>query len=160
MSLFTSTLFRPLGICIVTAGLVAGCQSASEHAREVGSARDAGDRVTVGKVQREIRVGMTSTQVVEALGSPNMVTTDEQRRENWVYDKISTDTVYSRSSGGVNALILGGALFGDVAAGGAGGGGYRSSAGAASTSQRTLTIIIKFDSQSRVRDFAYRSSSF
>ena len=31
---------------------------------------------------------------------------------------------------------------------------------ARSTSQRTLTIIIKFDDKNRVRDFAYRSSSF
>jgi outer membrane protein assembly factor BamE (lipoprotein component of BamABCDE complex) len=101
--------------------------------------------MTVGKVQREIRVGMTNAQVVEALGSPNMVTTDAQRRETWVYDKIATDTVYSSDSGGVSALFFG---------------GYRSSAGAASTSQRTLTVIIKYDENSRVRDFAYRSSSF
>jgi hypothetical protein len=31
--------------------------------------------------------------------------------------------------------------------------------GAASTSQRTLTVIIKFDSDSKVRDFSYRTSS-
>jgi outer membrane protein assembly factor BamE (lipoprotein component of BamABCDE complex) len=116
--------------------------------------------MTVGKVQREIRVGMTNAQVVEVLGSPNMVTTDEQRRETWVYDKIATDTVYSSSSGGVSALILGGGLIGDGLLGGVGSTGYRSSAGASSTSQRTLTVIIKYDADSRVRDFAYRSSSF
>jgi hypothetical protein len=37
-----------------------------------------------------------------------MVTTDEERRETWVYDKISTETVVSTSSGGVGSLILGG----------------------------------------------------
>ena len=151
---------KRISICLALLTMVAGCQSASEHAREVKAGRDAGDRVTVGKVQREIRVGMTNAQVVEVLGSPNMVTTDEKRRENWVYDKISTETVYSVSSGGVSTLILGGFLAGDAALGGLGGAGYRSSAGARSTSQRTLTIIIKFNKQSRVRDFAYRSSSF
>lgn len=143
------------------AALVAGCQTAAQHAADVRAAQDAGDRVTVGKVQREIRVGMTNAQVVEVLGAPNMVTTDEQRRENWVYDKIATDTAYSSSSGGVNALILGGGLVGNAgAAGGLGGAGYSSGAGARSTSQRTLTIIIKYDEANKVRDFSYRSSSF
>ena len=145
-------------IFAIVGGLV-GCQSASEHAAEVRAGQD-GDKMTVGKVQREIRVGMTNAEVVEVLGSPNMVTTDEKRRENWVYDKISTETVVSRSSGGVSALILGGALVGNGLAGGAGSAGYGSSAGARSTSQRTLTVIIKFDEAGKVRDFAYRSSSF
>lgn len=148
-------------VMLTAAGLVAGCQTAAQHAADVRAAQDAGDRVTVGKVQREIRVGMTNAQVIEVLGAPNMVTTDEQRRENWVYDKIATDTAYSSSSGGVNALILGGGLIGNAgAAGGAGGAGYSSGAGARSTSQRTLTIIIKYDEANRVRDFSYRSSSF
>jgi outer membrane protein assembly factor BamE (lipoprotein component of BamABCDE complex) len=149
-----------VSICLATVALIGGCQTASEHARDVNTAQSAGDRVTVGKVQRQIKVGMTNAQVVEVLGSPNMVTTDEQRRENWVYDKIATTTVYSASSGGVSTLFLGGALTGSAAFGGAAGGGYRSGAGASSTTQRTLTIIIKFDKNNRVRDFAYRSSSF
>jgi outer membrane protein assembly factor BamE (lipoprotein component of BamABCDE complex) len=149
-------------LALSAAALVLGaCATAQEHAASVRAGQDAGSRVTVGTVQREIRVGMTNAEVVQVLGSPNMVTTDENRRENWVYDKISTDTVYSRSSGGINALILGGGLIGDsAAAGGLGGAGYSSGAGARSTSQRTLTIIIKYDDNSRVRDFAYRSSSF
>ena len=146
--------------CLVALSIVAGCQTAAQHAENVRAAEGAGDRMTVGTVQREIRVGMTSSEVVEVLGAPNMVTTDSQRRENWVYDRISTQTVYSQSSGGVNALILGGALVGNALVGGAGGAGYQSGAGARSTSQRTLTVIIKFDDQNLVRDFAYRSSSF
>lgn len=143
----------------LAAAWLAGCQSAGEHAAAVRQAQDA-DRMTVGKVQREIRIGMTSADVVEVLGSPNMVTTDDRRRENWVYDKISTETVYSSSSGGVNALIFGGGPIGAGLAGGAGGAGVSSAAGARSTSQRTLTVIVKFDEASRVRDFSYRSSSF
>jgi hypothetical protein len=42
--------------------------------------------------------------------------------------------------------------------GGAGGGSKR--AGAASASQRTLTVIVKFDDAGLVRDFSYRTSSF
>lgn len=128
---------------LLAATIVAGC-SAADHAAAVNAAQGRNVPLTVGTVQREIRVGMTNAQVAETLGSPNMVTTDEQRRENWVYDRISTDTAYSSSSSGVGLLVLG------VAGG----------SGARSTSQRTLTIVVKFDSTGRVRDFAYRSSAF
>lgn len=141
-------------------GLTAGCQSAADHAADVRKAQAAGDRLTVGTVQREIRVGMSGADVVGVLGAPNMVTTDEKRRETWVYDRIATETAYSGSSGGVNALFLGGGLVGAALLGGAGGAGVQGSAGASSTSQRTLTIIIKYDEAGLVRDFAYRSSSF
>ena len=88
--------------------LLAGCGSAADHARDVAAGSDAANKVTLGTVQREIRVGMSGADVVAALGSPNMVTTDDRRRETWVYDKLSTETVYSSSSGGVNALFLAG----------------------------------------------------
>lgn len=138
--------------------LLGGCMSASQHASEVQQGNQ-GDRLTVGTVQREIRTGMSGAEVAEVLGSPNIVSTDEQGREVWIYDKISTDRVYSSSSGGVSALILGGKSNGGLI-GGAGSTGYSSGSGAVSTSQRTLTIIIKFDKEQRVRDFAYHSSSF
>jgi len=121
---------------------LSGCSSASSHLNAVKS--DAADKITVGKVQREIRIGMPSAQVIEVLGSPNIVSTDENRLEVWVYDKIATDVSYSSSEGGV-WLILG---------------GVGGNSGAASTSQRTLTIVIKFDADKKVRDFAYHSSSF
>ncbi len=121
---------------------LSGCSTASSHLKSVKS--DAADRITVGKVQREIRIGMPSSQVIEVLGSPNIVSTDENRLEVWVYDKIATDVSYSNSDGGV--WLIFGAVSG--------------SSGAASTSQRTLTIVIKFDADKKVRDFAYHSSSF
>ena len=135
--------------------VLAGCQSAGQHMADVQSGMT-GQNLSVGKVQREIRVGMTNAEVAETLGSPNIVTTDEQRREVWIYDKIATDRAYSASSGGVSALILGGG--GGV--GGLGGMGVSGGAGASSTSQRTLTVIIKFGSDNRVRDFAYHQSKF
>lgn len=134
--------------------ILTGCMGAAQHKAAVQD--DSSDRVTVGKVQKEIRVGMSGAQVAEALGSPNIVTTDEERREVWVYDKFSTDTVASTSSGGISALILG---WSDSVGGGAAP-GVGGSAGARSQSQRTLTVIIKFDHDKRVRDFAYHKSSF
>lgn len=103
---------------------------------------------------------MSSADVVQVLGSPNVVTTDEKRREVWVYDKIATDRAYSSSSGGVSTLILGGALIGSGLGGGAVGTGYNQATGASSTSQRTLTVVIKYDEQQKVRDFAYHTSRF
>ncbi len=136
---------------------LAACTSAQEHASAV---RDDSDKVTVGNVQREIHVGLSGAEVVVVLGSPNVVTTDENRREVWVYDKIATEARYSRSSGGLSALLLGGVLFGDALLGGAASGSTNYAAGASSTSQRTLTVVIYFDDANRVRDFAYHSSSF
>jgi outer membrane protein assembly factor BamE (lipoprotein component of BamABCDE complex) len=131
-----------------------GCMSAAAHRADVDN--PTADRVTVGTVQKEVRVGMSGAEVAAALGSPNIVSTDEERREVWIYDKISTDVTYSTSSGGLSALIFGG---GSGAAGGVGGSASRN-AGASSTSQKTLTVIIKFDDAKKVRDFAYHTSSF
>ncbi len=86
------------------------------------------------------------------LGSPNIVTTDNLRQETWIYDKISSDVTYSRSSGTIVGLIFG------SSGGGAGVG--TTSAGSRSSSQRTLTVIIKYDGDNRVRDFSYHTSRF
>lgn len=115
-------------------------------------ADDSADRLTAGTVQREISLGMPASAVAEILGSPNIVTTDEDRQEVWVWDKISSNVAYSRSGGVIAGLLVGGS--------GGGAGAATMNSGATSTSQRTLTVIVKFDSESRVRDLAYRTSSF
>ena len=130
--------------------LTAGC-SATHHAADVREA-DNVDRVTVGTVQKEIVIGMSAADVATALGSPNIVTTDDLRQETWIYDKISSDVTYSRSSGTIVGLIFG------SSGGGAGVG--TTSAGSSSSSQRTLTVIIKYDGDNRVRDFSYHTSRF
>lgn len=112
--------------------------------------------MTVGTVQREIRKGMSGAEVLETLGSPNVLSTDEAGREVWVYDKFATDVVVSESGWSV---LGGGVGFGNSAVGG-GLLGASGSSGAASKSQRTLTIVIKFDEQKKVRDFAYHASRF
>ena len=140
---------------LVFAASLWGCMGASRHAAEVQQGLE-GDKLTVGSVQREIRHGMSNSEVAQVLGSPNIVSTDDKGREVWIYDKISTDKVYSTSRGGVGALILG---VGN-ALGGFASGSTEYEAGAASTSQRTLTVIIKFDEQGKVRDFAYHTSRF
>ncbi|MBY0337086.1 MAG: outer membrane protein assembly factor BamE [Acetobacteraceae bacterium] len=124
--------------------LLIACVPASEHAANVGGGPAGQDRLTVGTVQREIRVGMTTADVAAVLGAPNIVSTDERRREVWVYDRIASQQVYSTSAVGASVLVV----------------GAGAASGARQTSQRTLTVIIRFDEAQRVRDFSYRSSSF
>ena len=146
-------MFRLIAV-LSAALLLLGCSSAGYHREAVQE--PVGDELTVGPVQKEVRVGMSGGEVASVLGSPNIVSTDENRREVWIYDKVSTDYAYSNSSGGVSALILG---WGGSAAG-LGSAGYNSGAGASSRTQKTLTINSKFDEGGLVRDFAYHTSKF
>ena len=112
----------------------------------------ADENLTVGKVQKEIRIGMSGGDVAQVLGSPNIVSTDEDRNEVWIYDKISTQYVRADVNAGI--LAIGGGS--DVV----GVGQVSGSQGSGATSQRTLTVVIKFDDSDRVRDFAYHTSRF
>ena len=131
-----------LMVTLVSGAIQYGC--AQPHVSDINRAQESGDQLTVGKVQSEIRVGMSGGEVVSVLGSPNIVTTDELRREVWVYDRASKVSAVSKSSTGLLGWILLGVASG----------------GAESSSQRTLTIIVKFDEEKKVRDLAYHSSSF
>lgn len=137
-------------VALLAALVMTGC-SATHHAADVRDADDT-DRITVGTVQKEIRLGMSAADVASVLGSPNIVTTEEERQETWIYDKISSDVTYSRSSGTIVGLIFGGS--------GGGAGVGSTDAGSTSSSQRTLTVIIKFDTNNLVRDFSYHTSRF
>ncbi|KGK01535.1 hypothetical protein [Thalassotalea sp. ND16A] len=139
--------------CVLLLALT-GCMSTQEHKAAVSD--NSANRVTVGVVQKEIKFGMRGGDVAAVLGSPNIVSTDENRNEVWIYDKISTEYAHSSSSGGISSLILG---FGSEVLAGVGG-SYNYKAGASSRSQRTLTIIIKFNKNGVVRDFAYHTSRF
>ena len=135
---FSLVLFMPMSVLVLISPL--GC-SASHHASEVSAASNG---MTVGQVQREISKGMSSAEVVEVLGNPNIVSTDSQGREVWTYDRMSRSITYSNSSGGV-WLVLG---------------GVSGNSGSSNTSQTTLTVIVKYDDESKVRDLAYHSSRF
>lgn len=112
---------------------------------------DTDRNLTVGTVQKEVRIGMSGAEVAEVLGSPNIVSTDDNRNEVWIYDKISSQTVQTDTSGAV-AVLRFLSDIGPIAA--------SSRQKTESVSQRTLTVVIKFDEQERVRDFAYHTSRF
>lgn len=120
------------------------CASPSQLAKDVRKTEGEGGRLTVGTVQKDIHIGMSGADVAAALGSPNIVTTDEKRREAWIYDRLSTESVSSSSQGGWTIIFAGSS------------GGSK----VASRTQKTLTIVVKFDEQKLVRDFAYHTSRF
>ncbi|MEX5218511.1 MAG: hypothetical protein AB7G68_05915 [Nitrospiraceae bacterium] len=122
------------GLCLIAVS--AGCGGKQAEIKE--------DRLTVGRVQGEVKVGMSAAQIAELLGSPNIVTTDDKRREVWIYDKVSTDRVDTASSSYGTLIIL----------------GANTRDSSSSQRQRTLTIIIKYDEDKKVRDFAYNMTQF
>lgn len=123
------------GICF----MVSGCATAQSY---YNPQQD--EKITVAKAQKDIKIGMTAADVIEVMGSPNIISTDNERREVWVYDKISTQQAYQNSSGGLSIILA----------------GISGNDGSSIKSQRTLTIVIKFDSDHKVRDLAYHTSSF
>jgi outer membrane protein assembly factor BamE (lipoprotein component of BamABCDE complex) len=118
------------------------CTTAAEHQQSLGSTAER--EMTVGVVQKEIRAGLTQGEVAAALGSPNIVTRDAAGQETWIYDKIATEASYSTSDAYGTILILGAGR----------------AAGATSTTQRTLTVVIKFDAANQVDTFTYHASRF
>lgn len=132
------TKFMSITLLLISVLMVTSCASTISN----NSFKE--EKITVAKVQKEIKIGMSSSDVVEILGSPNIITTDANRRETWVYDKISTEVSNSNSSNDTWLLLY----------------GTSQNKQTSSSSQRTLTIIIKYDEKGLVRDFAYRTSSF
>lgn len=143
---------------LIIFGLAFGCMTAAEHQQQLGSTKER--EMTLGVVQKEIRVGMSQADVAIALGSPNIVTNDGVGNESWIYDKIATEASYSRSSGGIGGGVGAGGLAGTALILGGVGGGYSQSAGASSSTQKTLTVVIKFNDKKTVQSFSYHTSKF
>jgi len=135
--------------------LLSGCAS-NFHAQQMGE--ETISKVTVGKIQKEIVVGMPGAEVINLLGSPNILTRDRKSKEVWVYDKLSTDFAFSNSGGEISLMLMG--LRQDMRrlGGAQAGGGVNS--GATRLSQKTLTLIIKMSPEGTVEDFTYHASSF
>lgn len=141
-ALFPSTANVSRVLCallfVFALSTLAGCMSHPEPPAE------SAQNLTVGKVQGEIKVGMPASDVAMILGSPNIVTTDEKRREVWIYDKVSSESVSTSNSAYGTLLIVGG----------------KTRQSQNSRTQRTLTIVIKYDEDKMVRDFSYNYSQF
>jgi hypothetical protein len=135
----------------VAAGVVRGAGGEREKAKAEG-ARE----FTLGLVQKGLRAGLSQADVAERLGSPNIVARDADGREAWVYDKVSSEIELSSSSIGLGGLGSGaggtlGGLLGIA-------GGKRSEK--AKSSQRTLTVVIRFSTSGAVESYTWHDSRF
>ena len=144
--------------------VIVGCKTAADEEMQRHSRDQA---MTLGVAQKEIRVGMSQADVAAALGSPNIVSKDSQGKESWIYDKIATQVTYSQdkigAAGGVAGIgsplgALGSWLIGGIGA--AGGASYSKTTGGVTQTQKTLTVVIKFDANSLVENLSYHTSQF
>ena len=111
---------------------------------------------TLGLAQRELKIGLSQAELVAALGSPNILTRDSQGRETWVYDRIATESSAKSSGFGVGAGAVGttaSTLIGGLLSG-------HSRSETTSTSQRALTVLVRFDTSGRVESFSFHASRF
>ena len=117
-------------------------------------APDSKNNLTLGIVQSKIRKGMSQTEVLETLGSPNIVTKNSKAQEVWTYDKVgssrssATTVNYGQRTLGQGFLAF---LFGGTTS---------SSAVNATDETKTLTVIITFDENKNVSDFTYQSLKY
>lgn len=118
--------------------LLTGCYTPATNYVQADS-----EKLTLGKAQMVLREGMTQSEVVSNLGAPNMVTRDADGIETWVYDKSSTEVISTSNSAGASIILA----------------SVKGSQGASQTTQRTLTLILKFR-DGRLSKFTYNSTSF
>lgn len=160
-----------LAVLVATVVYLSGCvptqqPTAAQHAQTLAPAQER--KLTLGVVQSTVREGIDQAAVATALGSPNIVTTDAAGNETWIYDKISTETSHSGSNRSQNFGVGGGAGAGGLAGavlalGGAGAGysrGANDATGASAQTQRTMTVVIKFDANRLVSKVSYNTSAF
>ncbi len=97
--------------------------------------------LTTGVVKTQIQKGVTSqAQVLQLLGSPNIITKDKQGQEIWTYSKQSFKSE-SNAMGG--SLIL-----------------FSSASAFSAASSSTFDLIIIFNKQDIVKDYSVVSSQF
>lgn len=123
--------------------------------------------LTVGTVQKFIHNGMAQDEVAIALGSPNIVTQDANGKETWIYDKIGssitgrdkTESAMENATGIRNSWHALGTLL-TLGLVNKGVKPEMKDVSQIVTTQKTLTIVIKFDSSNKVESYTYHMSKF
>lgn len=129
-------------LILISFTLLAGCSTNSGPLVSIPSRSMETQRLAVGAAQM-LKVGSTSERVIELLGSPNVVTNNEDGLETWVYDKMSKEieTVRTRD---------GGWLFTPK----------QQQSVVSVVGERALIVVIKFDKDQRVSNVRYRQTSY
>lgn len=126
-------------LIVTMSAMMFGC--ASQTATPLLDARQVEtQKITLGAVQSQLHEGSSSAEVIAALGPPNIVATNPDKTETWVYDKTFTETEISAS--GINLPFSG------------------SATGAKAKSSRSLIVTIKYNKQKTVESIQYRQTSY
>ena len=107
------------------------------------------NRLTLGTVQKTVYEGANQTEIMEALGAPNIITNNSSGREVWTYDRISREV--QASSGMVVTWWNPISWLAGIASG---------SSSRSSTTSKSITVLITFDNNKRVSDFKYQRLEF
>ena len=145
-------MFRRAAVVLALLALV----SARAVAKDAKPQSDGSRAFTLGLVQKELRAGLGQADVAERLGSPNIVTRDPDGREAWIYDKVASEVEVSSGSVGLGGLGSGasGSFAGFLGLSA----GKRSEK--AKSSQKTLTVVVRFSAEGVVESYTWHNSRF
>lgn len=126
-------------VCLVLFSGLAGCAAPPKPLSEQNS------NMTQGNVQLSLQKGVTTkAEVLESFGSPNITTRDGSGREVWSYQRAAQVSQSSSTSSGWTVIFAGSSV----------------KAAGFESSSRMMTLIVKFDENDLVDDFASRTSNF
>lgn len=141
-------------VVVIFTFLLSSCSS-SPRPTGIGNS----DPASYGMAKKTLKVGTTTQQqVLETFGAPNITTKGTgDVLEVWTYEKVSSEYVASQVSlgGGGGAGVD---IAGKVPLGGGVFGSYGKQKGYSSV--RTVTLIIKFDSNELVSDYRIMETNF
>ena len=116
------------------------------------------DKLTLGKVQSQVKKGMNQTEILEVLGSPNIATKNSSGGEVWTYDRIGTSQSSSNNASATYGQAQLGRGFWSFLFGGTTNSVQSNSD--RNTESKSLTVIITFDKNQLVSDFTYQSLKY
>ena len=90
------------------------------------------EKITLGDVQSKIKVGISSAEVINVLSSPNIVSTNKDNTETWVYDKVSVKSEMVATPNSTST----------------------------SKTSKTLIVTIKYNKNKEVESVQYRQTSY
>jgi|GEM_PF-1246238 len=130
--------------------------------------------LTYGATKGLVKKGVTTqSELLELFGGPDVMTTDKDGTEVWMYDKSTSTVSGSQASSSTQAdksqaSVMAGFLGIPFIAGVGGGKASTQSQGTQETqgtntvtrSSKTITFIIKFNQDKTVKDYAVRQSKY
>ena len=160
-------------VATVVSAWLCGCMSAPQvqsttapatplsQAVAAPPAQSGASALSYGAVTATVAKGKTTQlELIQMFGGPNISTTDGDGVETWVYERSVSQTDVASKSNNWQAAANLGLSFGHVQAGVSGGGGSAGSAASSASSFRSLTVIVKFNTNKTVKDYSVRASQF